>query len=417
MVLRRPRTRPPANKRPKGDGHCFAATATRSAKSCRAQAVTRRGVNTPHSIMPQNTAVLSPIAPTPSARLCLERCRRAVTGKVPTRPPRARTSALPRRTALQMAAQLRQSPPLLHTRSRLPGETHPRTTQRWKKGIDRAAARTGKAGQPANRWGADAPSSRRGRADGRPAGCLPAARRQAEERLPELRTLLRSPTETRAGGSDAPPPPLSALPLLHTRSALPKCCRRLGGTRQCANRRAEAAAPPLTETPPPPPARLPARPHLELALPPRAASPAASPARAPATVPLVPGPAEGAGGQPSPPAAGLRLPRPSLPSTPPIPAAGKGQRRLPGGRKREELPVAQAARCGWVSGDGLGFALRYSLPAERRALTGRPARQGGEAPPPSPRGRNDPAHARLNVTAPRLLPAAAPRVAHLGRGL
>lgn len=69
-----------------------------------------------------------------------------------------------------------------------------------------------------------------------------------------------------------------------------------------------------------------------------------------------------------------------------------------------EPPAARAARCVWVSGNGLGFVLRLSLLVERRAVIVRPARQGGEAP-------------RLNVTVPRPLPAATPRIAHLARGL
>lgn len=69
-----------------------------------------------------------------------------------------------------------------------------------------------------------------------------------------------------------------------------------------------------------------------------------------------------------------------------------------------EPPAARAALCVWVSGNGLGFVLRLSLLVERRAVIVRPARQGGEAP-------------RLNVTVPRPLPAATPRIAHLARGL
>lgn len=247
----------------------------------------------------------------------------------------------PRRAALEMAAQLRAP--------HVPGETPPQTAapqrgsvgpepplspraaagreHRWKKRIDRAAAHAGEAGAPVGAPCAPPPHG----GGGLTAGRLPAHGAAAVgELLPGFGAPRRSPPATGFGGARAPGP-------LRTLSASPRYRRRLGGTRRCASRRAEGAAPPLTETPPP------ARPHLELALPPRAAgapaSPAARPTPRPAAVPLVPGPAEGQAASPRP-------RRPAAAAAPLAPTAGKGYRRLSGGRRGAAGGQSSAPRLG-----------------------------------------------------------------------
>lgn len=257
-------------------------------------------------------------------------------------------------------------------------------------GLSRAAARVGEAGAP-----------RLAGLRGRRTRSLLTAGRVNKGRRP--------PAHGAAAAGGASPRPCShrgrgGSPARHSanRSASPRCSRCLGGTRRRVSRRAEGAAPPLTETRPLLPSPPPARPHLELALPPRSAA-AASPARhcAPLLSPWRLAPPRGRWpAQPSPPlpCCGCCV------SRPPLQGSRSGDCRAGGeDRRGAEPPAARAARCICVSGDGLGFVLRFSLPAERRAVIVRPARQGGEAP-------------RLNVTAPRPLPAATPRIAHLGRG-
>ncbi|XP_061324631.1 serine/arginine repetitive matrix protein 1-like [Pezoporus flaviventris] len=174
------------------------------------------------------------------------------------------------------------------------------------------------------------------------------------------------------------------------------CRRRLVGTRRCVSRRAEEAVPRLTETPPPlyrPPSPRAgaASPRCRLC---RFARryPSRPPATAPRRRPPGAGPRGGLGSQPSPPPPSRGCRREGTAAT-----ASREQRR------GAELPEARAARCGWLSGHGLGFAL--SLPAERRAVTGRPATRGGEAPSPSPRPSSRPVKCHGFLAAPRRRPA------------
>lgn len=132
-----------------------------------------------------------------------------------------------------------------------------------------------------------------------------------------------------------------------------------------------------------------ARPHLELALPPRAAGVAASP-----RPPLA---------RPSPwcraPPRGKRT---ALSFAPRRGEADSGRRASLGAPRLE------------VSGDGPRFAPRLRLPAERRAVT---ERRGGEAPARAAGSARPFCRPVKCHGSPRLLPAAAaPRVVHLGRG-
>lgn len=206
-------------------------------------------------------------------------------------------------------------------------------------------------------------------------------------------------------------------PLSRSPSRSPRCRRCLGGTRRRVSRRAEGAAPPLTETRPLLPSLPPARPPSPRA---GAASPlcrrllARSPLR-PAAVP--PAPPRGTWpAQPSPPPArcgccGCCIARPSLRGS------RNGDRQAGGEDGRgAEPPAARAARCVCVSGDGLGFVLRLSLPAERRAVIVRPARPGRRGVPvkchDSPSApRRHPAHRSPREGAVKVAAEAAPAAA------
>ncbi|XP_058680361.1 basic proline-rich protein-like [Ammospiza caudacuta] len=293
----KPRTRPPAEHKADGDDHRSAA----APPSCRARARRQtpgsprpRGLpEAPAPPRPPHSAVLSPAA---SSEACPERPRAAPSG-VHRDGPGASRGVPPAANPCPLTAPLLKWPP---SRAGLPssatpapstpgGGTPPEPRHPAEPGLPRPPCRGaallspehGGEGARVEDGGSTAPPPASGRREHRFLRCCGGAAHapssrwggliKAGDRLPAAGGASARPSSHRHRGG-------SVARHSANRSASPRCRRCLGGTRRRVSRRAEGAAPPLTETRPLLPSPPPARPHLELALPPRSAA-GASPVR------------------------------------------------------------------------------------------------------------------------------------------
>lgn len=395
-----PRTRPPAEHKPDGDGHRSAAAppfyrahARRRAKT---QPVLARGPS-PRRPSPRRT-VLSSFPERP--RAAPSGAQRDGPGA--SRGSRSRQPAPPHRAALEMAARQSGSPLLRappHSRGRhTPEPQHPAelgTLRPPRRGAALFSSERGGAGARVEEGGSAAPPPASGRRGRRTRSLLTAGSANKGRRPLARGAATAGGASPRPGGhrdsGDSPPARsplreplcLPEVPPLPRRDS-PACEPPRGRSRSASDR--DAPPPPLATARPPSPRAGATSPLCRRRL-------ARSPLR-PAAVPLAPGPAEGQVASPAlSPAALLRLQRRS------IPAAGKSQRRLPSGRRGHERSGAAG---------GSGSALRLGL----RGWTGlRPAPQpargeeGGDRPP-SPTGRRGtPVKCHGSPSAPRRHPA------------